>query len=248
MRTVKNFGPYLRAVMESFRHPLTPPPTQVSIMLMNLEDFSPLVSTSEDSDYAVEKYLECRCPKLDIKQFLSTYNRATIPIEEDFRLLRRLKTTLQAAPDSDADELVMQITKDLESERAQSDKRCKSNRYKYLIGSPLPSHLDGLWLALLRSKNLLAINDSISQLLPYLFEKLKSNTSQPEIANKSVSPRAKKATRSFRVAKSKAQEKPERAQLVPPSKRRRLQDGTDLRFGKAQMAAPLRRSPRFIND
>jgi hypothetical protein len=234
--------------MESFRHPLTPPPTQGSIMLMNLEDFSPLVDTSEDSDYAVEKYLQCRCPKLDIKQFLSTYNRATIPIEEDFRLLKRLKTTLQEAPDDDADKLVMQVTKDLESERAESDKRCESSSPEYLIGSPFPPYIDGLWFALLRSKNLLAINDSISQLFPYLFERLNSNTSQPEVANKSVGPRAKKATRSFRVAKSKAQEKLERAQLVSPTKRRRLQDGTDTRFGKAQMAAPLRRSPRFIKN
>jgi hypothetical protein len=217
-------------------------------MLKNLEDFSPLVDTSEDSDYAVEKYLQCRCPKLDVKQFLSTYNRATIPIEEDFRLLRRLKTTLQEAPDDDADRLVMQVTKDLESERAESDKRCESSSSEYLIGSPFPPHIDGTWFALLRSKNLLAINDSISQLFPYLFEKLKSNTSQPEVANKSVSPRAKKATRSFQVAKSKAQEKPKRAQRVPSTKKRRLQDGTDTRFGEAQMAAPLRRSPRFIKD
>lgn len=234
--------------MERFRHPLTPPPTQGSIMLMNLEDFSPLVDKSEDSDHAVETYLQRRCPKLDIKQFLSAYNRVTLPIEEDFRLLRRLKTALQEAPEDDADRLVMQVTKDLESDRAESDERCESSGFKYLIKSPFPPHLDGTWSAVLRSKNLLAINDSISRLFPFLFGKLQSNTSQLEVAPKSGSPRARKATRSFQVAKRKAQDKPERAKRVSPTKKRRVQDGTDTRVGKAQMATPLRRSRRLIKD
>lgn len=240
--------------MSTSRLPLTPPPTQapnhhqsnLDLVIAELGGIEDMVDVSPNSDYIVKQYLLARCPGLDIPQFLSTHNRVTIPIEEDFQLLRRLKRTLEEAPDDDAHTVMMGVIADVHAQRTESDKKCDRSRYEHLIGTPFNREpLLGKWWALLRSMNLLSINDSIIELFPHLFKELKAKQAH-EPTKTSSSPPAKKATKSYRVEKSTASKKKDRGEYVPSAKKRRLQlDGTNARSGKVDVGAQRRRSPRL---
>ena len=243
--------------MKSLVHPLTPPPSVDNILPTNQEQLMLLpIESDQDTVLSLEHWLQNRCPNTDIKLLLRTYNRATIPIQEDLQLLRQLKTILEGLTDGNSERAVIQAMKDLENERAESDERCRNSVYKTFYSSyEFPPSLDGIWWTLLRSKSLLSINDTICQLLPHLFEEVNSKTPKGGIVpgeRRTVSQQSqpigtsslpsKRAEKKFRVTKTKLQERTSFAQQVSPTKKSRLQAETG--FGRLQRAG-LRRSPQL---
>ncbi|KIW58934.1 hypothetical protein PV05_03426 [Exophiala xenobiotica] len=225
--------------------PLTPPPYLDHITLPNIEDWP---NTDPDSEPAVEDWLQLRCPNLNIKELMSSYNKVTIPVEENFRLLWRLRSVVNAATDGDAESAVMQTLKDLESERVKSDERCRYIGQRLFFHNPFPDGEGAIWEALVRSKNLLSVNEAISTLFPYLFEKVNTETSEAKTTEQSVSTQPKKTNHS-RVAKPRRPQRSETRKQNSTTKRR-LRDKTDKRGGSPQKmttekTSPLRRSPRF---
>ena len=175
------------------------------------------IESDQDTVLSLENWLQSRCPNTDIKLLLRTYNRATLPIQEDLQLLRRLKTILEGLTDGDSERAVIQAMKDLENEHAESDERCRNSVYKTFYGSyEFPPTLDGIWWTLLRSKSLLSINDTICQLLPHLFEEVNSKTpkggivpgerrthsQQSQPIDTSVSLPSKRAERNFELPRA----------------------------------------------
>ena len=145
----------------------------------------------------------------------------------------------------------MQILKDLESERVKSDERCRYMGQKLFFHPPFPDAEGGIWEALLRSKNLLSVNEAISSLFPYLFERVNTETSEAKTTEQSVGSQSKKANHS-RVAKTRRPQRSETRKQNPTTKRR-LRDKTDKRSGSPQKTttektSPLRRSPRFTRS
>ena len=137
------------------------------------------IESDQDTVPQLQNWLQSRCPTLDIKNLLDTYNRATIPIQEDLQLLRRLKKILEGLTESDSETAMIQAMKDLENARGESDERCRNSVYKNFYSSyEFPPTLDGIWWSLLRSKSLLSVNDTICQLLPHLFKEITSKTSK----------------------------------------------------------------------
>ena len=244
--------------MKSLDHPLTPPPSVDSILLTNPEQLMLLpIESDQDTVSSLENWLQSRCPTIDIKSLLRTHNRATVPIQEDLQLLRRLKTILEGSTDSDSEMAMIQAMKDLENERADSDERCRNSVFQTFYSSyEFPPALDGIWWSLLRSKSLLSINDTICQLLPHLFEEVNSKTpkgstalgerrkhsQQSQQIDKSGSLPRKRMEKKFRVTKSKLQERTSCAQHVSSTRENRLQAETgSLRI----QLAGLRRSTRL---
>lgn len=196
--------------MSSLNSPLTPPPSVDNIPSASPEGFTLLpIESDQDNVPSLEHWLQSRCPTLDVNHLLHTHNRVTIPIEEDFKLLRRLKKTLQALPDSDSERAMIQAMKGLKNTGAESDERCRDSVYQHFYSSyELPPTLDGIWWSLLRSKSLLSINDTISQLLPHLFEQVNGLEARDDLReefprNEPGSLKSKRTGQKFRVAKSK---------------------------------------------
>ncbi len=137
--------------------------------------------------------------------------------------------------------------KDVENERAESDERCRESVYQNFYGShEFPPTLDGTRLSLLRSKSLLSINGTIRNLVPHLLKQVNSKTSQDGIElderpehsqqiNNRGKPRRKRVEKSFRVVKTKLQDR------VSPTKKNRPQADAG---GRKTPSVGLRKSPR----
>ncbi|KIW30916.1 uncharacterized protein PV07_02608 [Cladophialophora immunda] len=219
----------------------TPPPSLDHLTLPNIDN--PLYNVDPDSEPAVEYWLQQRCPKLNVKQLISRHNRVQIPIEEDFKLLWRLRSKVQEESAEDAEKVVLQALKDLDSERQKSEEEFRCWEDKLFSDHPFPPGKRGTWEALLRSRNLLSINGSISSLFPHLFDRLQPKTFEAGTFRMN-SPTAA-VTKRFRAAKSQKTEVRQRTS----TKKRQLRDSTDSRRRNASTTTtPLRRSPRLTKS
>jgi hypothetical protein len=167
--------------MANIQQPLTPPPTQTpthyDLPIFSLDELYDI--NNDDSDVAVKKYLELLCPDLQFDDLLNKYNRVSIPIEEDWRLLRQLKKALKDARLSDdpegAQKVVMQELRDLQPRRVEAEKRFQDARPEFSVAPfPLPAWALGKWHDLLRGRHLLGMTNFICDVMPLLLEKLNS--------------------------------------------------------------------------
>ena len=165
--------------MANIQHPLTPPPTYGSLPTSPQDEVFDL---SDDSDHAVEQYLELLCPDLNFIDLIQKYNRVYIPVEEDWQLKRNLKKALQEARLSDdpegAKNVVMRELTDLQTRRIEAENKYDRRGLELLISiTPLSGKMAGKWYSLLRGRHLLALTDFVCDIMPHIFEQLATKES-----------------------------------------------------------------------
>jgi hypothetical protein len=226
---------------------------------------------------ALATWFRRRFPRLHLTNLLSQYNRMPIPIQEDLEVLRQLKIVLDGVGADDFQAPVHAFMMSL-AERARAlEEACDdvpldlpSHRIRgggfdddgqSLEDNKPPPEVEGIWRSLVRQRSMIAINETVLELVPSLIQELRSKTATiadnealssltssttTKTGSEPASPgMAEKLQPDLTTRKQKG-----RAAAPPrshPSKKKHLQNGrsTDTRVGKAgTVTRMLRRSPR----
>lgn len=143
-------------------HPLTFPQETYSTTSSGMQE-------DEDIDFH-KKWLRRRGIKID--SLISEHNRVTIPIEEDIRVLVRLKELVEALPEpASIDQVVEDFTKQLKEEAEASNRKSAVAASKHYM-LPLPDGVYPDFHSFLRSRTSNSTDAMIYGVFPCLVDQI----------------------------------------------------------------------------